>query len=236
MIATTLIVGMIAVVLAAPIGIATAIFLSEYLGGWHRKFFKTFFELLGTVPSVIYGLIGASIISQFLLTPLSWIGGSSGDSVATAGVILGIMILPTIITFSDDALRCVPFEVRKTGLSLGLNRHQVIRTLVFPQAFLGINSAVMLGLGRALGETIAVSMVIGRSDQNFSFSNLNLDLLTKGGQTLTTKLGGPELSLAYGDQKHWSALMAIAVFLWLLVTIIHRIGSTKKNLGTLNED
>src|SRR5690606_30496696 len=141
-------------------------------------------------------------------------GGVSGDSLLSAGILLGIMVLPTIMTFADDALRSVPKSFREAAMGLGLAPIQVIVHVVLPKAKQGVVAACLLGLGRAIGETIAIYMVVGRSDMPFDFESLSLHSLVTSGQTITTKLGGSELSIAYGDPRHWSAMMALGLCLW----------------------
>jgi phosphate transport system permease protein len=216
----TAVVTSIAIGISFPIGLAGAIYLSEFLAGKRRGAAKIVIELLAGIPSVVYGLIGITFLLPLIgPTIMEW-GGLSGDSLLAAGILLAIMILPTMTTFSDDALRCVPWSMREEGLGLGLSQTQVILSIVCPKAFPGIIRAGMLAIGRALGETIAIYLVIGRSDQLFSMDSLTFESLIMTGQTLTTKLGGSELAIAYGDPSHWAALMSLGVLLWVGVGCI----------------
>lgn len=217
MIFGTIVVSAIALLIASSIGIAAAICTSELLSGKLRALVKISLELLAGIPSVIYGLLGVVFLLPWISRPIMSWGGFSGDTLLTAGCLLGLMVLPTVITFADDALRCVPANIREEGLGLGLSRAQLVLFVVLPQAKAGLTGALMLALGRAMGETIAVYMVVGRSDQMFQWHELSWQALLQSGQTLTTKLGGSELSIAYGDPVHWSAMLAVGLTLLLVV-------------------
>ena len=213
----TVTVSIIALFISVPIGLGAAVYTSEYSKGLVRAVAKIMIELLSGVPSVVYGLLGVVVLMPLLQSIIAKFGGQSSGTVITAGILLAVMVLPTIITFSDDALRCVPRMFREEGFALGLSKSQVIWSVVFPNAKKGLVAAIMLAWGRAIGETIAVFLVIGRSDRPFSMTDSFFDYLILPGQTLTSKLGGTELSLAYGDMSHWSAMMGLGLLLWLFV-------------------
>jgi phosphate transport system permease protein len=223
------IVSMISLILAIPLGLGAAIFCSEYLRGRRRAICKVAIEMLAGVPSVIYGLLGMVFLGTLMAKPLTELGGESGDSLLTAGILLAVMILPTVMTFSDDALRCVPKKFRENALSLGLTQAQTIFCSVLPQARKGILAAIMLAWGRAVGETIAIYMVVGRADAPFVWQDLSIQSIVRAGQTLTTKLGGSEIAIAYGDHHHWGALMGLGVYLWVSVGIASYAGERMFN-------
>jgi phosphate transport system permease protein len=172
----TILAASIAVVIAAPIGIFTAIYLSELAPPRLATPLTFVIELLAAIPSVVIGLWGVFILAPFLrVTVESWIvsvfgwipflgGPTYGIGLFTAGVILGIMILPTIVTISREVIQAVPGSQREAMLALGATRWETIQRAVVPFARSGIIGAVILGLGRALGETMAVTMVIGNKD------------------------------------------------------------------------
>ncbi len=216
----TIVVSGIAMGIAFPIGLGAAIFVSEYLSGKTRVALKVSIELLAGIPSVIYGLLGVLYLREWLFPILTPFGAVSGDCILTAGVLLAVMIVPTLMTLSDDALRCVPRSFREATLGLGLSRRGTILSTVLPQASKGILAASLLAFGRALGETIAVYLVVGRADQPFPKNIFSLDAWMQAGQTLTTKLGGSESAIAQGDPAHWSALMALGFVLWLGIGIL----------------
>jgi phosphate transport system permease protein len=173
----TLLSSLIAIILAAPIGILTAIFLAE-LAPRRVAIPLTFaVELLAAIPSVVYGLWGVFILGPFLASTvdtwlhgaLGWIpifaGHPDGVGLFSAGVILTLMILPTIVAISRDVISAVPDSQREAMLALGATRWEMITKSVLPYARSGVYGALILGLGRALGETMAVTMVIGNTSQ-----------------------------------------------------------------------
>ena len=135
------------------------------------------------------------------------------------------MVLPTVMTLSDDALRAVPGSQRTAARGLGLNRGETILFVCLPQAARGLVAAVMLALGRALGETIAVFLVVGRQDNQWPARWLSLEPLTRPGQTLSSKLGGSETNIAYGDPLHWGAIVGLGLLLLALVSIVTLVGA-----------
>jgi phosphate transport system permease protein len=169
----TLLSSLIALVLATPIAILTAIFLAEIASPRLATPLTFMIELLAAIPSVVFGLWGVFVLAPFLrVTAEAWIsstfgfipflaGPTFGIGLFTAGVILAIMILPTIVSISREVIRSVPDSQREAMLALGATRWEVITKAVLPFARSGIVGAVILGLGRALGETMAVTMVIG---------------------------------------------------------------------------
>jgi phosphate transport system permease protein len=172
----TILAASIAVIFAAPIGIFTAIYLSELAPRRLAVPLTFMIELLAAIPSVVIGLWGVFILAPFLrVTVEAWIvsvfgwvpflgGPTYGIGLFTAGVILTIMILPTIVTISREVITAVPGSQREAMVALGATRWETIRRAVVPYARSGIIGAVILGLGRALGETLAVTMVIGNKD------------------------------------------------------------------------
>jgi phosphate transport system permease protein len=217
MIYGTLTVALIALLLAAPIGIGAAIFTSEFLPGRLRIAVKITVELLAGVPSVVYGLLGILLLRDWIYELFTRFDLLSGDTLLTAGVLLGVMILPTVMTLADDALRSVPAEQRRAARGLGLTATETVLTVSLPQAGRGIVAALLLGLGRALGETIAVFLVVGRQDNNLPANIFSPAAWLESGQTLATKLGGSETNIAYGDPLHWAAIVGLALILMTLV-------------------
>lgn len=219
MIYGSVVVSVIAMVLAAPLAFGAAIFISEYLPAPLRPWAKMGIELLAAVPSVVYGLLGILILRGWMADLLAAFDPLSGDMLVTAGVLLAVMVLPTITTFAEDSLRAVPVEQRIAARGLGYNHAEMIWKVVLPQAGSGVAGAVMLGMGRALGETIAVFLVVGRLDNQFPERLLSLSALTEPGQTLTSKLGGPETHLAVGDPLHWGAMLGLGLILLIISAI-----------------
>ena len=220
----TLAVSGIALLTAAPLGIGAAVFTAEILPRKARLAVKTAVELLAGIPSVVYGLLGVLLLRDWvyrLLTPWEPL---SGDTLLTGGLLLGVMVLPTVMTLADDALSGVPAAQRLAARSLGLTRAVTAVRVSLKQAFPGLVSAVLLGLGRALGETIAVFLVVGRQDNQWPS-------LAGAGQTVTTKLGGSETFLAYGEPLHWGAMTGLALVLFGLVTAVSLVGARLATRG-----
>ncbi len=167
-------VAAIALLLSAPIGFGAAIFTAEYLPRRPRLAVKVLIELLAGVPSVIYGLLGILLLRDWIYDAFARFEPLSGDTLLTAGALLAVMVLPTIVTLSDDALRGVSSAQRQTARSLGLTRAETIFSVSLPQARAGMGAALLLAFGRALGETIAVFLVVGRQDNNLPASIFSL--------------------------------------------------------------
>jgi phosphate transport system permease protein len=215
MIIGSLIVAGLAVILVLPVALAGALFISEYLVPSLRRKAKGVMEMLAGVPGIIYGLLGVSFLTAGVKDVFHLI---DGNTLFTAGCLLGIMILPTVLTLSEDALHSVPLEYREASEGLGLTKSQTAWRVVIPQALPGIAGAVLLGIGRAMGETIAVMLVIGSLDRMPGFN------LFVSGQTIPSKLGR-EASEALGSVEHWSALMGLGLTLFLLVAVITFCGN-----------
>lgn len=209
------VVCVLALALAVPVGWSAAIALSEYLPPRLARPLRLSVELLSAVPSIVYGLIGIMVIRPFV-SALGAVPG--GDSLLAAAIVLAVMIMPTIVAVSVDALAAVPGRYREAGYSLGLTRREVVRSAVLPQARSGMRAGVLLGLARALGEAIAVFMVIGRADGRLpeSFGEF-VSFLVRPGQTLTTKLAGPEPMLAGTSGPYFAALCGLGILLLALV-------------------
>jgi phosphate transport system permease protein len=226
MIYGTLVVAFVALLLAGPVGIGAAVFAAEFLPRRLRLAVKLTVELLAGVPSVVYGLLGILLLRDWLYQMLGPFDPLSGDTLLTAGILLAVMILPTVMTLSEDALRGVPASQRAAARALGLTATETALHVSLPQAAPGIGAALLLSLGRALGEMIAVFLVIGRQDNQWPPSLLSLRPLMEAGQTLSSKLGGPETTIAYGDPLHWAAMIGLALILLLLVTTLTFLGAS----------
>src|SRR5258706_9311778 len=215
-------VAAVALLLAAPIGIGAAVFTAEYLPRRARLLLKLVIELLAGVPSVVYGLLGILLLRNYVYSGLRGMGLDplSGDSLLTAGLLLAVMVLPTIMTLADDALQSVPARQRQAARGLGLTRAQTVLSVSLRQARRGLVAAVLLGLGRALGETIAVFLVVGRQDNQWPANVFSLKPLINAGQTITSKLGGAETNIAYGTSLHWAAIVGLGLLLMVVVAAV----------------
>lgn len=217
MILGTVLTSFTALLLAAPVGIGAAIFTAEFVHPRLRLAVKVIIELLAGVPSVIYGLLGVLFLRNWIYGLLTPFDPLSGDTLLTGAVLLAVMILPTVMTLADDALRSVPAAQRHAARGLGLTGTEVVLHVSLPQASRGLYAALLLGLGRALGEAIAVFLVVGRQDNQWPERLLSLQPLLESGQTLTTKLASSETNIAYGDPLHWGAICGLALVLMLMV-------------------
>jgi phosphate transport system permease protein len=220
MIYGSLLVALIALVIAVPLGLGTAIFTAEFLSPRLRLAVKVVVELLSGIPSVVYGLLGILLLRNWVYELLQRFDPLNGDTLLTAGILLGVMVLPTVMTLADDALRGVPAAQRIAARGLGLTQTETIFSVTLPQAASGICSAVLLGLGRALGETIAVFLVVGRQDNQWPEALFSLRPLIESGQTLTSKLGGSETNIAYGDPLHWAAMVGLGLVLLVMTLLL----------------
>jgi phosphate transport system permease protein len=204
-------VAALALGMAAPVGWAAAVAINEVAPPNWRRALRSGAELLAVVPSIVYGLIGIAYIRPFV-GRVAHVSG--GDSLLAASLVLAVMVLPTIVAVSVDALNAVPAASREAAAACGLTRTEVIRAAVLPPARSGLRAAALLGLARALGETVAVFLVVGRADGRLPESvGRAFSLLVHPGQTLTTKLNGPESILAGTSGEHWAALCGLGLLL-----------------------
>jgi phosphate transport system permease protein len=224
----TLVSSAVALIIATPLAIGVAIFLSEFSPAWLRQPVGFLVDLLAAIPSVVYGLWGIFFLIPLLrehvmpflrdtlhlgATPL-FRGPAYGPSMLAAGVILAIMALPYISAVSREVLMAVPRSQREAALALGATRWEMIRDAVIPYARSGIIGGIMLGLGRALGETMAVTMVIGNRPE------ISASLLAPG-YTMASLIAN-EFSEATND-LHLSALMAVGAILFIITLIVNAV-------------
>lgn len=206
----------IALLVATPLGWAAAVGLTELTPPRAARLLRTGVELLAAVPSIVYGLVGIVALRPVVSAVF---GVPGGDGLLTAGLVLAVMVLPTVVAVSVDALTAVPAGHREAAAALGLTRTEVIRSAVLPAARPGMRAGVLLGLARALGETIAVFLVIGRADGRLPGPSEIFGAILRPGQTLTTKLGGPEPVLAGSAGAHAAALAALGLLLLTIVAV-----------------
>jgi phosphate transport system permease protein len=156
----SLLVTGVALAVAVPMGVGAALYISEFSGRRTKDALKSVIEFMAAVPSVVYGLIGVAVLIPFVK---QLFGLSSGMTALTGGIVLGIMSIPTVVSISEDALHAVPIDLRRGSAALGNTRWQTTHKVTLPAAASGIFAAVMLGLGRAIGETMAVLMLTGNA-------------------------------------------------------------------------
>ena len=208
-----------AIIIGVPIGLFTAVFMAKVCPkGWY-KFLKPGVDLLAGIPSVVYGFFGIMVLVPLVRE----IFGGDGSSILTASILLGIMILPTIIGISESAIRAVPNELYEGAVALGASHERATFSVILPAAKSGIMAAIMLGIGRAIGETMAVKMVAG----NQALVRMPYEL-TKGVRTLTSNI---VLEMGYAADLHHDALIATGVVLFVFILIILLLFSLVKKGG-----
>jgi len=199
-----------ALLLGVPIAILCAVFMSEFMPYKLASVFRGGVELLAGIPSVVYGFFGLMVIVPFIKDTFHT---ASGNSLLAAIIVLGIMLLPTVITVSESCLRAVPRSRREASLALGASRMQTAWHVVLPHAKSGVIAAIILGFSRAVGETMAVILVAGNSAQ-FIKSPL------EGVRTLTATIA---LEMGYAAGRHSSMLFAIGVVLLVMIFILNSV-------------
>jgi phosphate transport system permease protein len=202
-----------AIAIALPLGVATAVFVREVAPNWAREILKPMIEVLAGIPSVVLGFFGMTVLAPIIRGGL---GAPTGLTAFTGALILAYMALPTIISVAEDALDSVPKSYRDAGLAMGATQWQTIWRVVVPAARSGILTAVMLGMGRAIGETMAVMMVTG----NAARMPLTLDSLFRPVRTMTATVAAEMGEVAQGS-THYHALFGIGIILFFLTFIIN---------------
>jgi phosphate transport system permease protein len=209
MVAASLWVTLGAMIVGAPLGIAGAVFLSEFVPKSVMRVIKPTIELLAAIPSVVYGFIGVMVLAPLIRTYF----GGPGLSLLAASIILGIMILPTVISISIDSIQAVPQSFREGSLALGATTWQTIHMVTVRAARSGILASIILGMGRAIGETMAVIMVAGNA---VKIPNSALDSV----RSLTANIA---LEMSYATGLHRQALFATGVVLFVVIIILNSI-------------
>ena len=196
-----------AAIIGVPIGICCSIFLAEFAPAPLRNLFRPAIQLLAGIPSVVYGFWGLLFIVPAIRNYL----GGPGLSILSGAIILAIMILPTIISISEVSILALPRQYKEGALALGLTHWQTIRRVLLPAAKSGIVAAVILGIGRAIGETMAVIMVLGNA---VAVPQSILDPV----RTLTTNIG---IEMGYASGQHQQALFATGIVLFIVIMILN---------------
>jgi phosphate transport system permease protein len=214
----SILVTVIAMVIALPLGVATAVFVREIAPSWAREILKPMIEVLAGIPSVVLGFFGMTLIAPLVREIF---GMPTGLTAFTGGLILAYMALPTIISVAEDALDAVPNSYRQAGLAIGATQWQTIVKVVVPAARSGIVTAMMLGMGRVIGETMAVMMITG----NAARLPLTIDSIFRPIRTMTATIAAEMGEVAQGS-IHYHALFGIGIFLFLLTFIINLVAAS----------
>ncbi|MGZ5369965.1 phosphate ABC transporter permease subunit PstC [Aeromicrobium sp.] len=211
----TFMVTAIALVIAVPLGLGAAMYLSEYASKRTRKWLKPTVELLAGVPSVVYGFFAVFFVTPVVLN--GWLGlDVTFTNSLAAGVVLGVMIIPTIASLSEDALSAVPLALRQGSFAMGANRMQTTLRVVLPAALSGVAAAVVLGMSRAVGETMIVALAGG------SAKNLSPDV-REGHQTMTAFIAQTAQGENPVGSSSYNMLFAVALLLFIITLIINAI-------------
>lgn len=206
MIVGSLYIMALSLLMAVPFAIFGAIFLAEVAPPIMRRILKPTIQTLAGIPSVIYGFFGLIVLVPFMRVHF----GGSGYSLMTASIILTVMILPTILSVSEDALKSVPLEYKEASFALGATHWQTIKNVIFPAAISGILTGIILGMGRAIGETMAVIMVTGNIPQ---IPGSIFDPV----RALTSNIA---LEMGYATGIHYDALFATGIVLLGMIVIL----------------
>lgn len=206
-----------AVVIAVPLGLTTAIYLGNIAPLWQREILKPLIEVLAGIPSIVLGFLGWVALAPFIQQA----GAPTGLTAFTGSLILAYMSLPTIISISEDALYAVPKEYRDAALAIGATEWQTIWRVVLPAARSGLVIAVVLGVGRAIGETMAVMMVTGNAANIPSFG---WNLFFQPVRTMTATIAAEMGEVAQGS-LHYEMLFAIGIILFLITFAINSLAS-----------
>ena len=206
MIIGTLGITALSLLMAVPLGVFCAIFLAEIAPSAMRKVLNPTIQTLAGIPSVVYGFFGLVLLVPFMRSQF----GGTGFSMFTASVILTVMILPIIVSVSEDALRSIPLEYKEASLALGATHWQTIKNVIFPAAIPGVITSVILGMGRAIGETLAIIMVAGNVVQ---IPSSIFDPV----RALTSNIA---IEMGYATGIHYNALFATGIVLIFMIIIL----------------
>jgi len=209
-----------AILFAVPLGIAAAIYISEIADPRIANFLKPFIEILAGIPSVVFGFFGLVVLVPIIQKSFNL---PTGQTALTGSIMLGIMALPTIITLSEDAISSVPGTLEQGSLALGATKWQTIYRVIVPAALSGISAAVMLGIGRAIGETMTLMMVTGNTAVIPSFP---------GGFLASVRTMTATIALEMGEvpqgSTHFHALFAVGSVLFIITFLINLIADSIK--------
>lgn len=217
MIIGSLVITFGAILIGVPTGVFTSIFMAKFCPPKLYRFVKPAVNMMAAIPSIVYGFFALRLIVPFMRNLV----GGTGMNILTASILLGIMILPTIIGLSESSLRAVPNSYYEGSVALGATHERSVIRVMVPAAKSGIISAVILGIGRAIGETMAVILVAGNQPRIPTS-------VTQGVRTMTTNI---VLEMAYAAGEHREALIATAVVLFIFIIVINAAFSIVKRKG-----
>ncbi|MGM0389313.1 MAG: phosphate ABC transporter permease subunit PstC [Natrinema limicola] len=217
LVTATLIITFVSALVAVPIGVAAAVYLSEYASDRMRSVLKPSLEILAGIPTVVYGYLAL----VYLTPALQWIGiPVSTFNLLSASVMVGIMIIPMVSSLSEDAMSSVPDSLRQAGYGMGATKYEVSTGVVIPAAISGIFSSFILALSRAIGETMIVVMAAGLRPRMFNFAN-PLDNLLSSGQPMTAGMVNAVTSDATGGSATYLSMFALGLTLFVITFVMN---------------
>ncbi len=202
----------IALCIAVPFGLAAAVYLSEFATGKVKEVLKVVIELLAAIPSIVWGVIGLTVLGPWIQDLL---GARQPGNLLVGGIVLGLMSVPLIVSLGEDALRAVPDSYREAALALGASKWEIVYRVLFPAAKTGLLASVMLGLGRAVGETMAALLATGHNNQIPS-------ALTDPVRTITATIAAEMAETVHGD-SHYRVLFVLGLLLFVITGTINVI-------------
>jgi phosphate transport system permease protein len=200
----------VAMVIAIPLGLAAAVYISEFAGPRAKEWFKVAIEILAAIPSIVWGFIAITMIGPVLI---KYAGATMGTNLLNGGIVLGLMSVPLIVSLAEDSLRAVPDTFREAAMALGANRWEIVYRVLFPAARSGLLAACMLGVGRAIGETMAVLLATGNKNQ---IPHALTDPMTTLTATIAAEMGDAE-----AGSPHSQALFTIGLLLLVITCAIN---------------
>ncbi|AIQ30188.1 MULTISPECIES: phosphate ABC transporter permease subunit PstC [Paenibacillus] len=219
-IAGSFLVTLLAALIASPLSICAALFMTEIVPGWGKKLLQPVIELLSGIPSVVYGFVGLSVIVPFLRNTLP----GQGIGVAAGALVLSVMILPTITSVAADALASLPQNLKESSFALGATRWQTISRVILPTTFPAIMTGVVLGMARAFGEALAVQMVIGNAPfvprSLFESASTLTSVITLG--MGNTTMGSPQ------NNALWSMALVLMLMTFVFVLLVRMLERRNK--------
>lgn len=213
----SVLVTFVAILIAMPLGVATAVYIREVAPGWAREILKPMIEVLAGIPSVVLGFFGMTLLAPLLRQTL---GLATGLTALAGALLLAYMALPTMISVAEDALDAIPKSYRDAGLAMGATQWQTIWRVIVPAARSGMLMAIMLGMGRAIGETMTVMMVTG----NAARLPLGLNAVFLPVRTMTATIAA-EMGEVARDSTHYHVLFGIGIILFVLTFVINLVAA-----------
>ena len=200
----------VAMLIAIPLGLAAAVYISEFAGPTTKEWLKIGIEILAAIPSIVWGFIAITIIGPLLI---NYTGARWGSNLLNGGIVLGLMSIPLIVSLAEDSLRAVPDSFREAAMALGANKWEIVYRVLFPAAKSGLMASCMLGVGRAIGETMAVLLATGNMNK---IPHALTDPITTLTATIASEMGD-----AVNGSDHMASLFTIGLLLLVITCSIN---------------